>query len=857
MPRLRTGLLLLLLAVPAWAEPPDDGKRRTDLYGDPLPEGAIARMGTVRFRNGYFHFSPDGKVMALHSHLQPILLCDAATGKELRAIRGEGSAPHCFGCFSPDGRVLTTGDIEGKIWFWDVATRKPLKRLAGHGKPRLAGLTGKGWEDIHLKMLRMAFAADGKTLASWSCDQTLRVWDAATGKEVRKDVIEGNDCWYSFSSDGKALAAIVEDQHAFRFFDVATGKEGRTLPRTEGRYVGFEFSPDCELVGLLDHNTIRVFETATTREVWMANLTEREWAEASFSPDRKSLACKSDKSLNLRDARTGKVLKCFEGKLAYAVSLAFLPDSKTLAVMDMGAIRLWDVATGRERPTPEGHYAQVVSLAFAAHGKMLISGSDDGTLRSWDTATARPVPQSRAPWGGHHLAVSADGKVAVSGSTYGNILVCDMVSGRLCHELTNRFVGGGNVPHVPLALSTDGRKLASIGHSNSSAQGFGGGNGGRPAPVEGSGESSGGFDLWDVTQGKVFRTIKRSHHAASLAFSPDGKTIAVAGGYPRQQLELWDVASGKEFVTIPAKGLMWPSQVTFSPDGKLLAMFDSGRAIVWELTTRKQAARFDIPMGSGITSVSCLPDGRVLAIARDTPAQSSSTNVAEIWDLLAAKRVHMIPNKQGYFTASALSPDGNLLATGCQDTSILLWDLSPVWKAQKATPAQLQKKELDQLWTDLANEDAAQAFQAIRALIGASTDAVLLLKDRLPAAAEDPIARLVAALDHDEFAVRRKAYAELAKLGPEAEPYLRSALEGKPSAEVQRRAETLLRAQETQPRRLPPQLLREMRAVQVLEAIGTVEARQSLKTLATGAASAPLTREAKASLERLEKRSAK
>jgi WD40 repeat protein len=119
MPRLRTGLLLLVLAAPTWAEPPDDGKRRTDLYGDPLPEGAIARCGTVRFRHGDLiqgvSFAPDGKMIASIGSDDALSVWEAATGRELHSIHGDigdfrGVA------FSSDSKLLAAGGNNLRVW---------------------------------------------------------------------------------------------------------------------------------------------------------------------------------------------------------------------------------------------------------------------------------------------------------------------------------------------------------------------------------------------------------------------------------------------------------------------------------------------------------------------------------------------------------------------------------------------------------------------------------------------------------------------------------------------------------------------------------------------------------------------
>jgi hypothetical protein len=129
------------------------------------------------------------------------------------------------------------------------------------------------------------------------------------------------------------------------------------------------------------------------------------------------------------------------------------------------------------------------------------------------------------------------------------------------------------------------------------------------------------------------------------------------------------------------------------------------------------------------------------------------------------------------------------------------------------------------------------------------------LKPRLrPARSADArqLKRLLAELDSDEFEVRDKAQAALAELGDLAEPALREALKGKPALDVRRRVEGLLdglRKPVTQ-----PEALRSLRAVGVLEAIGTASARRMLEELAAGAAEARLTREAKASLSRLERK---
>jgi hypothetical protein len=164
----------------------------------------------------------------------------------------------------------------------------------------------------------------------------------------------------------------------------------------------------------------------------------------------------------------------------------------------------------------------------------------------------------------------------------------------------------------------------------------------------------------------------------------------------------------------------------------------------------------------------------------------------------------------------------------------------------------LPARDLDALWTDLAGKDAARAFDAIRKLSASPDQAVTLLTGRVrPATAADPkrLARLLGDLDSDRFEVRRQAQSELAGLGELAEPALRKALAGDPSLEVRQRVEQLLNNLSGQ----IPQAgqLGEMRAVELLELMGSSQARRLLQALAEGAPEARLTREARSAIRRL------
>jgi hypothetical protein len=246
--------------------------------------------------------------------------------------------------------------------------------------------------------------------------------------------------------------------------------------------------------------------------------------------------------------------------------------------------------------------------------------------------------------------------------------------------------------------------------------------------------------------------------------------------------------------------------VAFSPDGKTLLTGDTGGAVrLWEVATGRERRRLE-------------------------------------------------GHKQGGVRCIAFAPGGRAVLSGSGDGVVMVWDVTAPLAKKLPRKGPLSKQELNTLWDALAADPPA-AYRAIWALVGASAQAVPLLKTKLRSAGGDRqrLPGLLADLDSKRFEVRERASRELERFGEIAEPSLRKMLVGKPSLEVRRRVESLL--DRLSPRR-SPERLRSLRCMEVLEQIGTPAAGEVLTSLAKGATESQLTREARASLERLTMRQA-
>jgi hypothetical protein len=350
--------------------------------------------------------------------------------------------------------------------------------------------------------------------------------------------------------------------------------------------------------------------------------------------------------------------------------------------------------------------------------------------------------------------------------------------------------------------------------------------------------------LWELKTGKQIQQIMTPDSVIrSLVFSPNGRWLA--GGAQDGTVWIWDIFSGRALHTLEAH-LDSVSSLAFSSDGTNLATGGEDKYVrCWETLTGEPC--WLRKLGGKINGLAFSRDGRHLFSA------FAGDNAIHLLSVPTSKDLKQLHGHQGGCTCVAVSGDGCLLATGSQDTTVLVWSLRDLVPKETLAPTPLSVKAMNQFWSLLASTRGHEAHVAVWFLSEGRQEVVSFLKSKLkPAAPINPkrVVQLIKELDNPKFSIRQSATRELRDLGPLAEKAVREALNHMPSAELRARLERLLQKLDDVP---PPKTLRQARAVMVLEHIGTPEAINLLKSLAGGPSEARLTREAKASFDRLEK----
>ncbi|WP_088251972.1 WD40 repeat domain-containing protein [Fimbriiglobus ruber] len=820
-----------------------------DLYGDTLPEGAVARFGCVRFRHGEeveaVAYAPDGTTIA-SGGADRIALWEAATGKPKTSFSLRPYLPplpewaadplanrgYIQGlAFTPDGRQLISlvepsgeNPVAGRLILWD---------LTGSRLPKVIECDRVG--GVYCPM-SMAVSPSGRIVAVGTRGY-VRIVDTEKQQLVWVEEIKDVRA-LSFAPDGKALAVATPERVIL--VDTTTGKTVAQIPADHADQIAFDPSGTSIWLGREGEEqwnpsakpgTLRRWDLRTGSVARTYDTVPGGTYSLVASPDGKTLAFSgAGRRAIIWDTAAGKAVARIKSN-SQSIRLAYAPDGKMLALTEGMRVRVWDVAARREVHHNETYVEEVSIVATSLDSKLIATADWGGTVQVWDPDSGLEINSWMANHNfrginamtftpdGHSILTFGSGTARRWDVSRGEETVFFKkpkktmddslaISSADCRLFAAHW---GNHKTITLYETTTGRSLRELnGHAQAITQMAFSSDARRLISVEAVGSVSinsltatddqrwqslgtSSVRVWDVTTGQTLHTFAVDKPFGRMTVSPDCRVVAVES-YQKEEkvtfLGFWDLMTGKEMVGRRIKGA---GGAVFSPDGRYLA--------------------------------------------------AKAGNTIRLYEVASGQVVRVFEGAVGSVTGLTITPNGRRLISLHHDGTSLVWDLTRPHEAGVET---------SKSWEELASKDPATAFRAAGTLAANPAGAMVVLGEKLrPAPKSRTTAALVADMDDPVFSVRDVATRELFWRADRESAELKRILANTRSAEVRLRLDGILQTAPSPWPKLTAEELRQARAVGALEAIGTPDARRLLKALAGGDPYALLTREARVALRRL------
>ena len=544
--------------------------------------------------------------------------------RDLCILTFAGHSDDVHGCaFSPDGTKVVSASSDDTLKLWEAETGAEIRTFQGH----------KSSVDA------CAFSPDGKKIISASYDTTLKLWDAETGVEIK--TFKGHSNWVqtcAFSPDGTKILSASDD-NTLKLWEVQTGEEIRTFAGHSDDIHGCAFSPDGKKILSASYDkTLKLWDINTGIEIRSLDGHSEEVNACVFSPDgTKILSASYDKTLKLWNINTGTEVRTFQGHFWGVLGCAFSPDGlKILSASDDETLKLWDIETGAEIGIFLGHSRSINGCAFSQDGTKILSASDDKTLKLWDIEknSEIEIPKGHSDWV-EACTFSPDGKRILSASRDKTLKLWDVET-----RIKIRTFSGHSDDVHGCAFSPDGMRMVSASYDKT-------------------------LKLWDIETGAEIRSLKGHSEAVSgCAFSPDG--VKVLSASRDTTLKLWNAETGTEIRSF--KGHSDGVQAcTFSPDGtKILSASWDNTLKLWGIETGNEINSF--------TGHSRVVLGCAFSLDGTKILSASYDKTLKLWDIETCAEIRSFAGHSEAVSGCAFSLDDKKILSASWDNTLRLWD---------------------------------------------------------------------------------------------------------------------------------------------------------------------------------------
>jgi WD40 repeat protein len=551
----------------------------------------------------------------------------------IRTLTGHTSSLYAV-AVTPDGQRAVSASGDETLKVWDLGSGRELHTLTGHTSYVTA----------------VAVTPDGQRAVSASWDRTLKVWDLGSGRELH--TLTGHTDRVTaviVTPDGQRAVSASEDRR-LKVWDLGSVRELHTLTGHKYSVTAVAVTPDGQrAVSASGDRTLKVWDLGSGRELHtLSGHTDRVTAVIVTPDGQRAVSASGDRTLKVWDLGSGRELHTLTGHASDVNAVAVTLDAER-AVSASGdqTLKVWDLGSGRELHTLSGHTNYITAAAVTPDGQRAVSASYDETLKVWDLASGRELHTLT----GHTdrvtaVAVTPDGQRAVSASRDRTMKVWDLGGVRGLHTLT------GHTSRVTaVAMTPDGQRAVSASYDEM-------------------------LKVWDLGTGRELHTLTgHTHFVDAVAVTPDGQRAVSASA--DETLKVWDLGSGRELHTLTGHtGRV--TAVAVTPGGQRAVSASADRTLkVWDLGSGRELHTLT-GHTNYVTAVAVTPDGQ-------RAVSASADRTLKVWDLGSVRELHTLTGHTDRVTAVAVTPDGQRAVSASRDQTLKLWDLGSVRELQTLT----------------------------------------------------------------------------------------------------------------------------------------------------------------------------